>query len=204
MATIKKFNSENFNVNVVDAMNLDQGGYAWYLDLKVEVTDKETGIKVYDTVLKSRMVPMWDIDEEWYYFIENKIEDGAELDEDLDYSDADEELQKEFDEKFEEQYIEWLLFGEADGGCGYELDNEDLAEIFDEDCYNLVIIDGDNVWFTDRMEWNEIGYNAETENEVYECDECDEYIIEELDWTEFEVRKKNDIKIVDDLFDEAA
>ena len=204
MATIKDFNSENFNVKVVDAMNLDQGGYAWYLDLKVEVTDKETGIKVYDTVLKSRMVPMWDIDEEWYYFIENKIEDGAELDEDLDYSDADEELQKEFDKKLEEQYIEWLLFGEADGGCGYELDNEDLAEIFDEDCYNLVIIDGDNVWFTDRMEWNEIGYNAETENEVYECDECDEYIIEELDWTEFEVRKKNDIKIVDDLFDEAA
>ena len=204
MATIKNFNSENFDVKVVDAMNLDQGGYAWYLDLKVEVTDKETGIKVYDTVLKSRMVPMWDIDEEWYYFIENKIEDGAELDEDLDYSDADEELQKEFDKKFEEQYIEWLLFGEADGGCGYELDNEDLAEIFDEDCYNLVIIDGDNVWFTDRSEWNEIGYNADTENEVYECDECDEYIIEELDWTEFEVRKKNDIKIVDDLFDEAA
>ena len=66
MATIKNFNSENFNVKVVDAMNLDQGGYAWYLDLKVEVTDKETGIKVYDTVLKSRMVPMWDIDEEWY------------------------------------------------------------------------------------------------------------------------------------------
>ena len=204
MATIKKFNTENFNVNVVDAMNLDQGGYAWYLDLKVEVTDKETGIKVYDTVLKSRMVPMWDIDEEWYYFIENKIEDGAELDEDLDYSDADEELQKEFDKKFEEQYIEWLLFGEADGGCGYELDNEDLAEIFDEDCYNLVIIDGDNVWFTDLSEWDEIGYNAETENSVYECDECDEYIIEELDWTEFEVRKKNDIKIVNDLPEEAA
>ena len=201
MATIKKFNSENFNVKVVDAMNLDQGGYSWYLDLKVEVTDKETGIKVYDTVLKSRMVPMWDIDEEWYYFIENKIEDGAELDEDLDYSDADEELQKEFDEKFEEQYIEWLLFGEADGGCGYELDKEDLAEIFDEDCYNLVIIDGDNVWFTDRSKWDEIGYNADTENSVYECDE---YIIEELDWAEYVVRDKNDIKIVKDLFEEAA
>ena len=201
MATIKKFNSENFNVKVVDAMNLDQGGYAWYLDLKVEVTDKETGVNVYDTVLKSRMVPMWDIDEEWYYFIENKIEDGAELDEDLDYSDADEELQKEFDEKFEEQYIEWLLFGEADGGCGYELDKEDLAEIFDEGCYNLVIIDGDNVWFTDRSKWDEIGYNADTENEVYECDE---YIIEELDWTEYVVRDKNDIKIVKDLFEEAA
>ena len=199
MATIKKFNSENFNVNVVDAMNLDQGGYAWYLASKVEVTDKETGAKASDTVLKSRMVPMWDIDEEWYYFIENKIEDGADIDEDLDYSDADEELQKEFDEKLEEQYIEWLLFGEADGGCGYELDNEDLAEIFDDDCYNLVIIDGENVWFTDLSEWNEIGYNADTENEVYECDECDEYIIEALDWTEFEVRKKNDIKIVDDL-----
>ena len=204
MATIKKFNSENFNVKVVDAMNLDQGGYAWYLDLKVEVTDKETGIKVYDTVLKSRMVPMWDIDEEWYYFIENKNEDGAELDEDLDYSDADEELQKEFDKKFEEQYIEWLLFGEADGGCGYKLDEEDLSEIFDEDCYNLVIIDGENVWFTDLSEWDEIGYNADTENSVYECDECDEYIIEELDWTEFEVRKKNDIKIIEDLPEEAA
>ena len=204
MATIKNFNTENFNVNVVDAMNLDQGGYAWYLDLKVEVTDKETGVKVYDTVLKSRMVPMLDSDEEWYNFIENKIEDGAELDEELEYCDADEELQKEFNNKLEEQYIEWLLFGEADGGCGYELDEEDLSEIFDEDCYNLVIIDGDNVWFTDRLEWNEIGYNADTENEVYECDECDEYIIEELDWTEFEVHKKNDIKIVEDLFDEAA
>ena len=199
MATIKNFNTENFNVNVVDAMNLQQGGYSWSLDLKVEVTDKETGIKVYDTVLKDRMVPMWDSDEEWYYFIENKNEDGAELDEELDYSDADEELQKEFDKKLEEQYIEWLLFGEVDGGCGYKLDEEDLSEIFDEDSYNLVIIDGDNVWFTDRLEWNEIGYNAETENEVYECDECDEYIIEELDWTEFEVHKKNDIKIVEDL-----
>ena len=199
MATIKKFNSENFNVNVVDAMNLDQGGYAWYLDLKVEVTDKETGIKVYDTVLKSRMVPMWDSCEDWCEFIENKIEDGAEIDEDLDYWDADKDLQKEFDEKLEERYIEWLLFGEADGGCGYELDNEDLAEIFDEDCYNLVIIDGENVWFTDLLEWDEIGYNADTENSVYECDECDEYIIEELDWTEFEVHKKNDIKIIEDL-----
>ena len=157
MATIKKFNSENFNVKVVDAMNLQQNWYAWYLDLKVEVTDKETGIKVYDTVLKSRMVPMWDIDEEWYYFIENKNEDGAELDEDLDYSDADEELQKEFDKKFEEQYIEWLLFGEVDGGCGYKLNEEDLAEIFDEGYYSLVIIDGDNVWFTDRSQWDEIG-----------------------------------------------
>ena len=201
MATIKKFNSENFDVKVVDAMNLDQGGYAWYLDLKVEVTDKETGIKVYDTVLKSRMVPMWDSCEDWCEFIENKIEDGAEIDEDLDYWDADKDLQKEFDEMIEEQYIEWLLFGEADGGCGYKLDKEDLAEIFDEDCYNFVIIDGDNVWFTDRSKWDEIGYNAETENEVYECDE---YIIEKLDWTEYVVRKKNDIKIVKDLFEEAA
>ena len=199
MATIKKFNTENFNVKVVDAMNLDQCGYAWYLDLKVEVTDKETGVKVYDTVLKSRMVPMWDSDEEWYYFIENKNEEGAEIDEDLDYSDADEDLQNEFDKNLEEQYIEWLLFGEADGGCGYKLDEEDLSEIFDEGCYNLVIIDGDNVWFTDRSKWDEIGYNADTENSVYECDECDEYIIEELDWTEFEVRKKNDIKIIEDL-----
>ena len=201
MATIKKFNSENFNVKVVDAMNLQQNWYAWTLDLKVEVTDKETGIKVYDAVLKNRTVPAWDSDEEWYWFIENKNEDGAELDEELEYCDADEELQKEFDEKLEEQYIEWLLFGEVDGGCGYELNNEDLAEIFDDDYYNLVIIDGDNVWFTDRSKWDEIGYNADTENSVYECGE---YIIEELDWTEFVVRDKNNIKIVEDLFDEAA
>lgn len=201
MATIKKFNSENFNVKVVDAMNLQDNGYAWYLDLKVEVTDKETGINVYDTVLKSRMVPMWNTDEEWYNFIENKIEDGADLDEDVDYYDVDEELQKEFDDKLEEQYIEWLLFGEVDGGCGYKLDDEDLAEIFDEDYYNLVIIDGDNVWFTDRSKWDEIGYNADTENEVYECDE---YIIEDLDWNEYEIRDKNDIKIVEDLFEDAA
>ena len=201
MATIKDFNSENFNVKVVDAMNLQDNGYAWYLDLKVEVTDKETGINVYDTVLKSRMVPMWDADEEWYYFIENKIEDGADLDEDLDYSDADEDLQNEFDKKLEEQYIEWLLFGEADGGCGYELDDKDLAEIFDEGYYSLVIIDGDNVWFTDRSIWDEIGYNADTENEVYECDE---YIIEKTGWNKYELRDKNKIKIVKDLFEEAA
>ena len=203
MATIKNFNAENFNVKVVDAMNLQDNGYAWYLDLKVEVTDKETGIKVYDTVLKSRMVPMWDSCEDWCEFIENKIEDGAELDEDLDYWDADKDLQKEFDDWYEERYIDCFLEGIAEG-YGYELDNEDLAEIFDEDCYNLVIIDGDNVWFTDISEWDEIGYNAKTENSVYKCDECDEYIIEELDWTEFEVHKKNDIKIVDDLPEEAA
>ena len=201
MATIKKFNSENFNVKVVDAMNLQQNWYAWYLDLKVEVTDKETGINVYDTVLKGRTVPAWDSDEEWYYFIENKNEDGADLDEELEYCDADEELQKEFDKKLEEQYIEWLLFGEVDGGCGYELNDEDLAEIFDEGCYNLVIIDGDNVWFTDRSIWDEIGYNADTENEVYECDG---YIIEKTGWNKYELRDKNDIKIVKDLFKEAA
>ena len=200
MATIKNFNAENFNVKVVDAMNLQDNGYAWYLDLKVEVTDKETGIKVYDTVLKSRMVPMWDSCEDWCEFIENKIEDGAELDEDLDYWDADKDLQKEFDDWYEERYIDCFLEGIAEG-YGYELDNEDLAEIFDEDCYNLVIIDGDNVWFTDRSKWDEIGYNADTENEVYECGE---YIIEELDWAEYVVRDKNDIKIVNDLFDEAA
>ena len=198
MATIKKFNSENFNVNVVDAMNLKDNGWAWYLDLKVEVTDKETGIKVYDTVLKSRMVPMWDTTEDWYYFIEDKIENGADLDEDLDYWDADKDLQKEFEDMIDERYIDWFL---GEDGCGYELDDEDLAEVFDDDCYNLVIIDGDNVWFTDRSKWDEIGYNADTENEVYECGE---YIIEELDWTEFVVRKKNDIKIVKDLFEEAA
>ena len=201
MATIKNFNTENFNVKVVDAMNLKDNGYAWYLDLKVEVTDKETGINVYDTVLKDRMVPMWDTYEDWCEFIENKIEDGAEIDEDLDYYDADKDLQKEFDETLEEQYIEWLLFGEADGGCGYKLDDEDLSEIFDEDCYNLVIIDGDNVWFTDRSKWDEIGYNADTENEVYECDE---YIIEKTGWNKYELRDKNDIKIVKDLFEEAA
>ena len=201
MATIKDFSSENFNVNVVDAMNLQDNGYAWYLDLKVEVTDKETGIKVYDTVLKDRMVPMWDTTEDWYNFIEDKIEDGADLDEDLDYWDADKDLQKEFDDMIDERYIDWFL---GEDGCGYELDEEDLAEIFDDDCYNLVIIDGDNVWFTDLSEWDEIGYNADTENSVYECAECDQYIIEELDWTEFEVHKKNDIKIVKDLFEEAA
>ena len=200
MATIKNFNSENFNVKVVDAMNLKDNGYAWYLDLKVEVTDKETGIKVYDTVLKSRMVPMWNTDEEWYNFIENKIEDGADLDEDVDYYDVDEDLQKEFDEMLEEQYIEWLLFGEADGGCGYKLDEEDLAEIFDDD-YSWVIIDGEDVWFTDTSKWDSIGYNIDTKNEVYECDE---YIIEELDWNKYEVRDKKDIKIVEELFEEAA
>ena len=201
MATIKNFNSENFNVNVVDAMNLKDNGWAWYLDLKVEVTDKETGIKVYDTVLKDRMVPMWDTTEDWYNFIEDKIEDGADLDEDLDYWDADKDLQKEFEDMIDERYIDWFL---SEDGCGYELDDEDLSEIFDEDYYNLVIIDGENVWFTDLSKWDEIGYNADTENSVYECAECDKYIIEELDWTEFEVRKKNDIKIVEDLFDEAA
>lgn len=201
MATIKKFNSENFNVKVVDAMNLNQGDWRWIIDLKVEVTDKETGVKVYDIVLKNRVVPMLDGSDDWYYFIENKIEEGAELDEDLDYYDADEELQKEFDEKFEEEYIEWLLFGEVDGGCGYKLDDEDLSEIFDYDDYNLVIIDGDNVWFTNSSKWDSIGYNVDTENEVYECDE---YIIEELDWNEYELRDKNDIKIVEDLCDIAA
>ena len=200
MATIKEFNSENFNVNVVDAMNLQQSWYAWTLDLKVEVTDKETGIKVYDTVLKDRTVPAWDSDEEWYWFIENKIEDGAELDEELDYSDADEELQKEFDEKLEEQYIEWLLFGEVDGGCGYELNDEDLSEIFDDDkCF--VIIDGDNVWFTYSSILDRVGYNIDTENVVYDCDE---YIIEKTGWNEYVVRKKNDINIDKYLFEDAA
>ena len=200
MATIKKFNSENFNVKVVDAMNLQQNWYAWTLDLKVEVTDKETGINVYDTVLKNRTVPAWDSDEEWYNFIENKIEDGAELDEELEYSDADEELQKEFDEQLEEQYIEWLLFGEADGGCGYKLNDEDLSEIFDGDkCF--VIIDGDNVWFTYSSILDRVGYNIDTENIVYDCDE---YIIEKTGLNEYVVSKKNDTNIDKYLFEDAA
>ena len=201
MATIKKFNSENFNVNVVDAMNLHQGGYPWTLDLKVEVTDKETGIKVYDTVLENRVVPMWDSCEDWYEFIENKIEDGAELDEDLDYCDADEELQKEFDDMIEEEYMIWFLEeGIKEGYDRYKFDDEDLAEIFDDD-YSWVIIDGENVWFTDPRQWNMIGYNIDTENEVYECDE---YIIEDISWHTYVLREKNKIKIVNDLFEEAA
>ena len=198
MKTIKNFNSDNFDVKIVDAMNLKQGGYSWSLDLNVEVTDKETGIKVYDAVLKNRIVPMWDTTDNWYDFINYKIEEGAELDEDLDYWDADEELQKEFDEMIEEQYIDCFFEG-LEEGYGYEIDDEDLDEIFDDD--DLVIIDGEDVWFTDPSKFSRIGYNADTENEVYECDE---YIIEETGWNEYELREKNDIKIIKDLFGDAA
>ena len=200
MKTIKNFNIENFDLNIVDAMNLKQGGYSWSLDLVVEVTDKETGVKVYDTVLKNRMVQMWDIEYNWYDFISDKIEEGAELDEDLDYCDADEERQKEFDDMIEEQYID-CFFESLEDGHSYELDDEDLSEIFDGDDYCFVIIDGENVWFTDPHQWNMIGYNADTENEVYECDE---YIIEETDWNKYELRDKNDIKIIKDLFGDVA
>ena len=198
MKTIKNFNSDNFDVKIVDAMNLKQGGYSWSLDLNVEVTDKETGIKVYDAVLKNRIVPMWDTTDNWYDFINYKIEEGAELDEDLDYWDADEELQKEFDEMIEEQYIDCFFEG-LEEGYGYEIDDEDLDEIFDDD--DLVIIDCEDVWFTDPSKFSRIGYNADTENEVYECDE---YIIEETGWNEYELREKNDIKIIKDLFGDAA
>lgn len=198
MKTIKNFDIENFDVKIVDAMNLKQGGYSWSLDLVVEVTDKETGIKVYDTVLERRPVPMWDSCESWYDFIEYKNEEGAELDEDLDYWDADEELQKEFDEMIEEQYIDCFFEGLEDG-YGYELDEEDLDEIFDDDEY--VIIDGEDVWFTDRSEFRMIGYNADNENEVYKCDE---YIIEEISWRTYELREKKDIKIIEDLFGDVA
>ena len=202
MATIKKFNSENFNVNVVDAMNFQEYKCRRIFDLKVEVTDKETGIKVYDTVLERRLAPIWDATDDWYDFIVGKIEDGADLDEDLDYWDADEELKKEFDDMIEEQYIDWVLESIKEGHvCDiYTLDDEDLAEIFDDD-YSLVIIDGENVWFTDPRQWNMIGYNIDTENEVYECDE---YIIEDISWHEYVLREKNDIKIIEDLFEEAA
>ena len=200
MKTIKNFNSDNFDVKIVDAMNLKQGEYSWSLDLKVDVTDKETGVKVYDVVLKNRMVQTWDTTDNWCDFINDKIEEGAELDEDLDYCDADEELQKEFDEMIEEQYIECFFEG-LEEGYGYELDDEDLSEIFDGDDYCFVIIDGENVWFTDPHQWNMIGYNIDTENEVYECDE---YIIEETEWNKYELRDKNNIKIVKDLFGDVA
>ena len=197
MKTIKNFNTKNFDVNVVDAMNLKQGGYSWSLDLVIEVTDKETGVKVYDTVLKNRTVPMWDTCESWCDFIEYKIEEGADIDEDLDYCDADEELQKEFDEMIEEEYIDWYIDSIDDD---YELEDEDLDEIFDdEDC--LVIIDGENVWFTDKYKWSRIGYNIDTENEVYKCDE---YIIEKTGYNEYELRDKNDIEIIKDLFGDVA
>lgn len=198
MKTIKNFDIENFDLNIVDAMNLKQGGWSWSIDLVVEVTDKETGIKVYDTVLERRPVPMWDSCESWYDFIENKIEEGAEIDEDLDYWDADEELQKEFDEMFEEEYIEWFL-DSIDNDYGYEIDDEDLDEIFDDD--DLVIIDGEDVWFTDPSKFSRIGYNADTENEVYKCDK---YIIEEIGWKTYELREKKDIKIIKDLFGDVA
>ena len=197
MKTIKNFNIENFDVKIVDAMNLKQGGYSWSLDLVVEVTDKETGIKVYDTVLENRMVPIWDTCDNWCDFIEYNIEEGADIDEDIDYCDADEELQKEFDEMIEEQYIDCFFEGLEDG-YGYEIDDEDLDEIFDDD---LVIIDGEDVWFTDPSKFSRIGYNADTENEVFKCDE---YIIEEIGWKTYELRDKKDIKIIKDLFGDVA
>ena len=199
MKSIKNFNSENFDVKIVDAMNLKQGGYSWSLDLKVEVIEKETGVKVYDTVLERRRVPMWDTCDNWCDFINDKIEEGAELDEDLDYYDADEELQKEFDEMIEEMYID-CFFQELEDGYGYELDKEDLDEIFDDDD-DLVIIDGEDVWFTDPSKFSRIGYNADNENEVYKCDE---YIIEEISWKTYVLREKKDIKIIKDLFGDAA
>ena len=198
MKTIKNFNSENFDVKIVDAMNLKQGWYSWSLDLKVEVIEKETGIKVYDTVLENRSVQMWDICDNWCDFINDKIEEGSELDEDLDYCDADEKLQKEFDDMIEEQYIDCFFEG-LEEGYGYELDEEDLDEIFDDD--DLVIIDGEDVWFTDRSKFSRIGYNADNENEVYKCDE---YIIEEISWKTYVLREKKDIKIIKDLFGDAA
>ena len=179
-------------------MNLKQGGWSWSLDLKVDVIDKETGIKVYDTVLERRRVQMWDTCENWCEFINDKIEEGAEIDEDLDYYDADEDLQKEFDEMIEEQYIDCFFEG-LEEGYGYELDEEDLDEIFDGD--DLVIIDGEDVWFTDPSKFSRIGYNADNENEVYKCDE---YIIEEIGWKTYELREKKDIKIIKDLFGDAA
>ena len=197
MATIKKFNSENFNVNVVGAMNLKDNGWEWLVDLNVEVTDKETGIKVYDTVLKDRVAPMWDTEEDWYSFIENKIEEGAELDEELEYSDADEDLQKEFDDTIKEQYMDWFSDGIKGGSNVYEFYDEDLAEIFDDD-NRFVIIDGDKVLFTNSSKWDEIGYNDDTENEVYKFDK---YIIEERGLNKYELREKNNIKIVGNLFE---
>ena len=198
MKTIKNFDIENFDLNIVDAMNLKQGGYSWSLDLVVEVTDKETGVKVYDTVLENRMVPMWDTCDNWCDFINDKIEEGADIDEDLDYYDADEELQKEFDDMFEEEYIEWFL-DSIDNDYGYEIDDEDLDEIFYGD--DLVIIDGEDVWFTDPSKFSRIGYNADTENEVYKCDK---YIIEEISWKTYVLREKKDIKIIKDLFGDVA
>ena len=200
MATIKKFNSENFNVNVVGAMNLKDNEWEWTVDLKVEVTDKETGIKVYDTVLKDRVAPMWDTEEDWYSFIEYKIDEGADIDEDLDYCDADEDLQKEFDDTIKEQYMDWFSDGIEGGSNLYKFDDEDLAEIFDDDkCF--VIIDGENVWFTYSSILDRVGYNIDTENVVYDCDE---YIIEKTGWNEYEVHKKNDINIDKYLFEDAA
>ena len=198
MKTIKNFNSENFEVKIVDAMNLSQHNYSWGLDLKVEVIDKETGIKVYDTILEDRGVPMWDTCESWYEFINDKIDDGAELDEDIDYYDADEELQKEFDDMIEAEYIDCFFESLADG-YGYELDDEDLDEIFYGD--DLVIIDGEDIWFTDPSKFSRIGYNADNENEVYKCDK---YIIEEIGWKTYVLREKKDIKIIKDLFGDVA
>ena len=144
MATIKKFNSENFNVNVVNAINLKQGNYHWTINLIVEVTDKESGISVYSDILEDRMVPMWDTSDDWREFVDDKIDKG------LDYLYDDEDLKYEFDDMIEHKYIDWF-FGEANGGCGYKLDEEDLAEIFEDfdDCW--VIIDGDNVQFTNSL-----------------------------------------------------
>ena len=92
------------------------------------------------------------------------------------------------------------MFGEVDGGCGYKLNDEDLSEIFDDDkCF--VIIDGDNVWFTYSSIWDRVGYNIDTENVVYDCDE---YIMEKTDWNKYVVRDKNDINIDKYLFEDAA
>ena len=98
----------------------------------------------------------------------------------------------------EEQYID-CFFEELADGYGYELDEEDLDEIFYGD--DLVIIDGEDVWFTDPSKFSRIGYNVDNENEVYKCDK---YIIEEISWKTYVLREKKDIKIVKDLFGDAA
>lgn len=200
--------SNNVDYRIVN-VKIVEIGFVWTeVLLSVELFDRETGVLL-DTIEVKAMGQGFDTSEDWYYFIEQKEEEGFEFEkdeyDDVDYDHVSDEIKEEFENYVNDLYEEY--FNDSDYDCDFKFfrneyadsrgdvkDNLDDCDYLDD--YNFYYIEDNTAHWVNIDKAEMIGYNAETKNEVYKSGDI--YFEEENIDGEFKLIDKNTTNIIDD------
>lgn len=200
--------TNNVNYRIVN-VKIVEIGFVWTdVRLTVELFDRETGVLL-DTITVKALGQGFDTSDDWYYFIEQKVEEGFEFekdeDVDIDYYDAPDEIKEEFDNYVNDLYEEYFNDPEynydfnfkffineyADMRCDVKDNLEDCDYL---DYYNFYYIEDNTAHWVNIDKAELIGYNGETKNEVYKSGDI--YFEEENIDGEFKLIDKNTTNII--------